>query len=250
MKKFSFLALLLIVSGLGLNAQDAVIPKTIIAPKNMNILYKGIDNPISIAVEGIADEYIVAEVSNGKGEIRKIGRGDYIIKVDHGTIEETITIDSETKEGITVQKDTTIVRDNNRIDIRLYAQIGNKKNYLCNENFIVIDIEKPKVVIGNLEGGLVEKEYLLRNPFLRTKVSDIYYPLNFDVEEFMIVFATGKKNNAEPPFFSKNNWFSPDAIEKIKSLKQGDKVYIEGIRVSMNGVITPAENPVMIFTIK
>ncbi|MCK9163897.1 MAG: hypothetical protein M0O93_06080, partial [Bacteroidales bacterium] len=147
MKKFSFLVLLLIVSFVGLNAQDVIMPKTIIAPRNMNILYKGIDNPISIAVEGIADDYIIAEVSNGNGKIRKIGRGDYMINVDLGTYKESMTIDCLGNDGTTYQKDTTIVRDNNRIDVMLYAQIGNKKNYLCSESFIVIDIEKPRVVL-------------------------------------------------------------------------------------------------------
>lgn len=250
MKKFSFLVLLLIVSFVGLNAQDVIMPKTIIAPRNMNILYKGIDNPISIAVEGIADDYIIAEVSNGNGKIRKIGRGDYIINVDLGTYKESMTIDCLGNDGTTYQKDTTFIRDNNRIDVMLYAQLGNKKNYLCSESFIVIDIEKPRVVLGNRDGGLVEKEYLLRNPILRTKVSDIYYPLNFEVEEFIIIFDTGKKDNSESPIISKNSFLSPEAISRIKSLKKGDKVFIECIRTSINGIITPAENPVMIFTIK
>ncbi|HHT03401.1 MAG TPA: hypothetical protein GX005_03645 [Bacteroidales bacterium] len=40
--------------------------------------------------------------------------------------------------------------------------LGNKKNYLCSESFIVIDIEKPRVVLGNRDGGLVEKERVIR----------------------------------------------------------------------------------------
>ena len=63
MKRFSFLAIMLTVFCLTANAQEGKSPRTIIAATGMNILYEGIDNPIFISVDGIADKNIIAEVS-------------------------------------------------------------------------------------------------------------------------------------------------------------------------------------------
>ncbi len=61
MRRISLLALMLMCIGFNLNAQ---VPnyKTVIASTNLNILYLGIDNPVSIAVVGIDDSKISAEI--------------------------------------------------------------------------------------------------------------------------------------------------------------------------------------------
>lgn len=248
MKKFNLIALMLTLSCLSLNAQIKNTPKTIIAATNMNILYKGIDNPISIAVDGISDEYIVAEVSNGNGKIRKVGKGEYIVNVDYGTYEFTIAMDCMDKDGTIFQKDTTITGDNNSIDVVLYTKFDREKVYLDSKSFRAIDLKKPKVEIGNLDGGLIKKEILLKKPYLKINVDDIYSQIDYKVTEFMMTFNNGRK--AEAPCFTSGNRFTPEMISKIKELKKGDKIYIEGIRVSVNGVVTSVENPQMIFTIK
>ncbi len=56
------------------------------------------------------------------------------------------------------------------------------------------------------------------------------------------------KNDA--PLISRNEKFTPEMIAKIKTLKKGDKIYIEGIRVAGTDGEKSPSNPQMIFTIK
>lgn len=50
-----------------------------VSAEKYNILYIGVDNPVTIAVEGVFDEKIKASISTGT--IQKINKGQYIIRV-------------------------------------------------------------------------------------------------------------------------------------------------------------------------
>ena len=64
-----------------------------------------------------------------------------------------------------------------------------------------------------------------------------------------MTFNTSK--NTEAPLISKSNKFTPEMIEKIKTLKKGDKIYIEAIKATGDdSKEVKVANPQMIFTIK
>ena len=64
-----------------------------------------------------------------------------------------------------------------------------------------------------------------------------------------MTFNTSK--NTEAPLVSKSNKFTPEMIEKIKTLKKGDKIFIEAIKaVGDDSKEVKVANPQMIFTIK
>lgn len=246
MKRFSFLAIMLTVFCLTANAQEGKSPRTIIAATGMNILYEGIDNPIFISVDGIADKNIIAEVSDKHANIRKIGNGEYVVNVDFP--EEYTTIDVEDEDGTLYQRDIIIPLENKYIDVVLYNNTGNKKVFLNKRNFKVYELKRPKAEIIDMDGGFIDKEVLLMCPGISTYPTGVLSTVNYRVSEFMMIFDDKNDNNA--PFVSKSEKFTPEMIERIKTLKKGDKIYIEGISVIMNGVPTPVENPTMIFTIK
>ena len=249
MKKISLLVLSLICIGITLNAQTSNDNKTkpVIATTNINILYRGVDNPISIAVDGISDEYLYAMVSNGNGKIKKIGKCEYIVNVDYGTYQFTITMDCVDKDGTIYQKDTIITTNNDRIDIDVYAEINNKEIYLGSKDFIVKDIKKPIAQINMNDGGLINKDALLSQPFIKVEVEDFDFPVEYKVIGFQMSFSS-YKNDA--PLMSRDEKFTPEMIAKIKTLKKGDKIYIEGIRVAGTYGEKSPSNPQMIFTIK
>lgn len=246
MKRLSLIALMLFVSCISLNAQTTSTPKAVVAATTPQILYRGVDNPISIAVDGISDEYIIAEISNGSAKINKIGKGSYIVNIEDAIYTYDIIVDSVYSEGL-FQIEKRIKRPNNAIRISVYAQLGKEKVYLSSTNFKVKDIPEAKVV--NSDGGYIDKKDLLKNPYINLEVEDFDFPVEYKINYFYMTFNTSA--NTEAPLVSKSNKFTPEMIEKIKTLKKGDKIYIEAIKATGDdSKEVKVANPQMIFTIK
>jgi hypothetical protein len=52
-----------------------------IAPIKMNVLYIGVDNPVSVAASGGSDDKVTVSISGGGGMLSKVGAGLYIVRV-------------------------------------------------------------------------------------------------------------------------------------------------------------------------
>jgi gliding motility-associated protein GldM len=68
-----------------------------IALDKMNVLYIGIDNPVSIAASGGGDDKIQATVSGGGGSIARVGNGKWVARVNSQTDNCTITVSVDGK---------------------------------------------------------------------------------------------------------------------------------------------------------
>jgi len=249
MKRLSLIALMLFVSCISINAQTTSTPKAVVAATNFQILYRGVDNPISIAVDGISDEYIMAEITNGSAKIKKVGKGSYIANIEEKIHYAEIIIDTVDSEGVIFQKTKTIKMPNDAITIGVYAQLGKEKVYLSSTYFKVKDYVLPSAKFLKSNGGFIDKKDLLKNPYIRLEVEDFDFPVEYRIKYFHMTFNTGK--NGEAPLVSKSNKFTPEMIEKIKTLKKGDKIFIEGIHaIGDEKEEVKVANPVMIFTIK
>ena len=249
MKRLSLIALMLFVSCISLNAQTTSTPKAVVAATTPQILYRGVDNPISIAVDGISDEYIIAEILSGSAKIKKVGKGSYIINIVDKTYLFDVVIDSVDTKGVEYQFNRTIKIPNDVITIGVYSQLGKEKVFLNQTTFKVKDIVYPNAKVVKSDGGLIDKKDLLKNPYINLEVEDFDFPVEYNINYFMMTFNTSK--NTEAPLVSKSNKFTPEMIEKIKTLKKGDKIYIEGIHaIGDENKEVKVANPVMIFTIK
>lgn len=249
MKRLSLIALMLFVSCISLNAQTTSTPKAVVAATTPQILYRGVDNPISIAVDGISDEYIIAEVTNGSAKIKKVGKGSYIVNIEDKITLVNVVIDSVDTKGVEYQLNKTIKIPNDVITIDVYAQLGKEKVFLNQTTFKVKDIVYPNAKVIKSDGGLIDKKDLLKNPFINLEVEGFDFPVEYNINYFMMTFNTSK--NTEAPLVSKSNKFTPEMIEKIKTLKKGDKIYIEGIHaIGDDRKEVKVANPQMIFTIK
>jgi gliding motility-associated protein GldM len=63
-----------------------------IALDKMNVLYVGVDNPVTIAASGGGDDKIVATITGGSGSLNRIGNGKYIARVNSVTDDCKITV--------------------------------------------------------------------------------------------------------------------------------------------------------------
>ena len=160
MKRLSLIALMLFVSCISLNAQTTSTPKAVVAATTPQILYRGVDNPISIAVDGISDEYIIAEVTNGSAKIKKVGKGSYIVNIEDKITLVNVVIDSVDTKGVEYQLNKTIKIPNDVITIDVYSQLGKEKVFLNQTTFKVKDIVYPNAKVIKSDGGLIDKKDL------------------------------------------------------------------------------------------
>jgi gliding motility-associated protein GldM len=68
-----------------------------IALDKMNVLYIGVDNPVTISASGAGDDKIQASISGGNGSLTRLGGGKYIARVGAVTDNCVITVSAEGK---------------------------------------------------------------------------------------------------------------------------------------------------------
>jgi gliding motility-associated protein GldM len=68
-----------------------------IALDKMNVLYVGVDNPISVAASGGGDDKVQVSISGGGGSIQKLGAGKYNVRVSSPTDDCIITVNVDGK---------------------------------------------------------------------------------------------------------------------------------------------------------
>jgi len=68
-----------------------------IALDKMNVLYIGVDNPVTIAASGGGDDKIQASISGGGGSLSRVGNGKYVARVNSVTDNCIITVSVDGK---------------------------------------------------------------------------------------------------------------------------------------------------------
>jgi gliding motility-associated protein GldM len=68
-----------------------------IALDKMNVLYVGVDNPVTISASGGGDDKVNASIAGGGGSLRKLGGGKYIARVSSVTDQCRITVSVDGK---------------------------------------------------------------------------------------------------------------------------------------------------------
>ena len=68
-----------------------------IAPDKMNVLYIGIDNPVSIAAYGTTEDKVAVSINGGGGSMSKLNAGTYVVRVSQITDDCTIQVDVDGK---------------------------------------------------------------------------------------------------------------------------------------------------------
>jgi gliding motility-associated protein GldM len=68
-----------------------------IALDKMNVLYIGVDNPVTIAASGGGDDKVQVSIAGGGGSITRVGAGKYNVRVNSVTDDAKITVSVEGK---------------------------------------------------------------------------------------------------------------------------------------------------------
>lgn len=183
-----------------INANYVVVPRpnsaTISADK-MNVVYRGVDNPMTISFAGVPDNKVSAS-ANG---LRKVGNGKYVMKPGTGR-EVTIKVNATLDDG---------------------SPAGDSKT------FRIKDIPKPTGTISGQDGSVKLPKRNLEIGTIGAKLDDFDFELNIQVTSFKIkvpgqptVQCTGTKMNGQ-------------AKSAIQRARRGDGVQIFDIKASIPG---------------
>lgn len=182
------MALIFMLSGcVPKSAEDSVVS---VSANKMNVLYIGIENPVTIACSAVSSEDLIVSIDNGdvSGE-----NGEYIIRPQNpGTAEIRVS------EG----------------DRDLGAA-----------NFRVKYLSDPAVSLAGKTGGRIEMDLLLEQDGL-----EVFFPTDFDIAfEITGFMLTAEIEKYLVDKESDSNEFTEDQKELLKRLKTGDQFLIHSV---------------------
>lgn len=192
-------------------------PTATVAPTKMNVMYRGLENPISVSAPGMASDNIEISVTNGewrKGE----AKGEYFITP--GT------------ENITT--------------ITASAIVDGKRTTLGSYNFRIKLVPPPTPKIGGKTGGQFSREELIAAGGLMVPLEDFdfegykYTVVSYDF--YTIIGGDIKRSNN-----NKGSKFSSDVQDFINASRRGQRLIFENIRVKgSDGEERPLKSSVVV----
>ncbi|NQY29135.1 MAG: gliding motility protein GldM [Flavobacteriaceae bacterium] len=177
----------------------AVVPKpnsaTISADK-MNVVYRGIPNPMTISFAGIAANKVSASASG----LRKSGKG-YIMTPTKGR-EVTINVTGTLPNG---------------------DRVSDKKK------FRIKDIPRPQAAVSGVPGIAKKSKNALKNATISAMLEDFVFDLKLKVNSFKF------KVPGQPTIVCQGRKLSERAKSALARAKRGDQVTIFGLKASVVG---------------
>jgi gliding motility-associated protein GldM len=168
-----------------------------IALDKMNVLYVGVDNPVTVAASGGGDDKVGFSISGGGGSYTKIGAGKYIVRVNSVTDDCKITVSVEGKIAGVSQ-------------------------------FRVRTIPRPVATVGGFESGdNVNAGAFRAQAGVGAYIKDFPFELKYSVVSFTLTSDNAEGDIDEAP--CTGNLWSPKALNMIKNLQAGREVTVDNI---------------------
>ena len=177
-------------------------PSLTVAAKKMNVFYRGVDNPVSISVPGIAKEKIRASISAGALRSDPVDRGDWIVRINDNNVTKAVVSAS--------------------------AEIDGKWMNMGAFEFRVKRVPDPVAMIAGIQEGEINKNTLLAAGAIIPVMKDFEFDLNFVVTSFTMGTIL---NGDWIPKRTSGNQFSSEMTEIIRNSKRGQKFFFENIQV-------------------
>jgi gliding motility-associated protein GldM len=182
----------------------------------MNVLYIGLDNPMSISVPGVTPGNTT--VSSGPGiSLRKTGEGKYVANVTPGQKESTISVSAKMPDGTS-------------------KRMGEPMK------FRIKSVPKPVAQLGTLQSGSYNKgEIAMQSTLYAYLDGFVFDGVKFTITKYRVIFMP-KRGYMEDATVTGNN---AGAIRNFANkAKTGDMLVIEGIRANGPGVVDKPLNPI------
>lgn len=180
-------------------AQDTIpATKSVVALDKMNVVYRGVSNPISIAVNN-AKSYVIS----GNG-VSKNEDGSYVLRPGSGN-ETKVFVEIENFDGSKV------------VEEHVFRVLPLGPHY-----FTINDIKD--------DGNLIFFIEDLKNAKIESKIKDFLFPINLEVKGYDIIFPRNKRITIE------GNLFTDEVYELLKNTRKKDVVIISNIHWKHEGL--------------
>ena len=179
-------------------------PALVVSPVQMNVFYRGLDNPVEISVPGVPQSSVEASCS-GCQTFTKGEKGTWNVKP--GT---------DTKATISVS-----------------ATINGEKKSIGTKEFRVKRIPDPVASFGgkkSTDSTIPQGDASVASG-VRADMENFDFNVTVKVKSFKLSIVGGSGNLKEYP--SSSNRMSEDGIQAIKKAKKGEKIFIEDVMVDM-----------------
>lgn len=179
-------------------------PTATVSADAMNVLYVGVDNPISALAAGIADANTRVAITNGT--LTKVGAGKYNARV--------------TKPG-------------SQAVISVYAVENGKEQLMGSQSYRVKRVPDPVARINGQDEGVknIDKNTLANAGGLLVSMKDFEFQLSIRIGSFSLQISKGQE--LTNVMRSNSNRFTDDMVQNIKRCKRGDKIFIQDIVAQM-----------------
>lgn len=182
-------------------------PMASVSPTMMNVLYAGIDNPLTIAVPGVASEEVSATMSNGtlsrKGNV-------WIARPNKVGQESVISVYTTSRDGVKRK-----IADN-RLRTRALP-----------DPLPFIEYKDDKGIVKRFKGGQISKRSLLSASGIKAAIDDDILDISYRVTGFRLTFFDSMGNAI--PEVSNNDQFSSRQLSAIRGLSRGKRFYITDV---------------------
>ena len=174
-------------------------PALVISPKQMNVFYRGVENPVSVSVSGYSDKDIVASMTNGT--LTK-GKDGYIVKPgkeNEATVSATVTNVDGSKKPMP------------GIKFRV-KNVPNPSPYFAGKSVNDETIKKTEVTAAQ---GVI------------AKMENFEFDLKFEIVGYKVTMIVGGTPIEK---ISNGAALTGDMKEMLAKAKPGQKIYIESIK--------------------
>ena len=170
-----------------------------VSADKMNVLFIGVDNPVSVGVSGVPSENVSASIT--QGSLSSKGNGKYVAKV--------------TSPG-TARVNVSAVID------------GQKKN-MGSMEFRVARIPDPVPEVAGKRGGTIPAAVFRAQIGVVANLKDFYFDARYIVTSFKMGFnGTGYPDYIERT--SSSARFTPEMQQLMQRAKPGSRIYIDNIK--------------------
>lgn len=176
-----------------------------ISAEKMNVLYAGVDNPLAVSAAGVAPGDLEVRVEGANAKLINGANGTYSVRVSAGS-NATVTVFQKTVEGLKRQGAPKVFRVKKLPD-------------------------PPLKILGRPAGPSTDMTQAeVRNiTQFSLDMSNYDFGAPFKVQGFSITM--GGNGNAVQWFECDGTTLSSEALNAIRRIKKGSKVYVEDIKV-------------------
>ena len=187
------------------SSYSVIKPSAAIAADAMNVVYRGLDNPMTISAAGFTNDQIRLVASGGAGHLTSKGNGHYIFKPSLSKAKEVTFSVIATKPDGTTQK-------------------------LAPTKFRIKNLPSPSISLAGKKEGNISKSVLINSPFLSARLIDFLFKgVKYKVLSYTLTLSGRGVGSIQKKVTGTR--IPPKYLKKLKNASTGTLVNVSAVKV-------------------